>query len=179
MDRASISLLFLIFLTSCGYHMGTGGIFNNNSSISVPFVGGDRSGVMTSELVNAISSTGTLHYKNFGGDFQLLVTLLDYRDENIGYQYDRKKKRRTNTLISTETRRWVSADVELVDSCGEVVFGPARVVAHYDFDHDFYSSVNVFSLGQLTDIDAAGDAITAPLYRELAKKIINMIINVW
>ncbi|MFQ5729847.1 MAG: hypothetical protein ACE5GN_05765, partial [Waddliaceae bacterium] len=89
----------------------------------------------------------------------------------------------THSMIPTETRIKVLAEVTVRDSCsGEMVLGPAKIYASVDYDHDYYFSrdaVNVFSLGQLTDSDAAHDAVQSPLNRALAQKIVDYVIHSW
>ena len=71
----------------------------------------------------------------------------------------------------------------MIDSrSGCVVLGPSIIKAHVDFDHEFNSSrdaVNVFSLGQVTDIDGATDAAARPLNKVLAQKIVDYMANAW
>lgn len=57
-----------------------------------------------------------------------------------------------------------------------------RITADAEFDHTYYTTrdrINVFSLGQLSDIDAARDAAMVPLNRALAERIVDFVMNSW
>ena len=112
------------------------------------------------------------------------MIIIDYYLENVGFRYDRKRDDRlSHSMSPTETRVKVLAEVAVQDCCsGETVLGPARIYASVDFDHDYYYSrdgINVFSLGQVTDFDAAHDAVQSPLNRVLAQKIVDYVIHSW
>jgi len=174
----------LLFLTSCGYRFGSGELSSNYRTVTVPFVLGDLDGSFTSALIHQLSLSGEFEYVREGGSLVLKVNLTDFRDENIGFRYDRKKRGDlTKSVIPTETRITAFAEVSLVEACtGKVVLGPAKIMASVDFDHDYYSSrngVNIFSLGQLGDIDAAHEAVNTPLYRALAQKLVDYVCQSW
>ncbi|NGX58608.1 MAG: hypothetical protein K940chlam3_01515 [Chlamydiae bacterium] len=177
-------LILLFFLPSCGYRLGYNEISDKYHTVFVPFAEGDATGAFTSELIHTLSASGAYTYDPCHPDAILCVTLIEYYDENIGFRYDRDKEGDvTETLVPAETRRFVTAEIKLVDACrGCVVLGPSRIRAHADFDHEFNSSrdaVNVFSLGQVTEIDGAIDAVAKPLNRALARKIVDYISNAW
>lgn len=181
MNKLGKFCLFLLCLTlfSCGYRFGQGELSSLYRSISVPYVQGDIDGRFTAALIKAISVSGEFVYKE-QGDLTLEVEIIDFRDENIGFRYDKNREGRlTKSIIPTETRLTVIALVRLKETfSGKLVLGPAHLSASVDFDHDYYSSrkgVNVFSLGQLTDFDAARDAVYRPLNSLLAKKIVDYI----
>ena len=75
------------------------------------------------------------------------------------------------------------AEVSLIDAASDCyVVGPIVITAEVEFDHDYNSSpdgVNVFSLGQLTDLDEARDAADDPLNRQLAQNIIDYLVHLW
>lgn len=176
-----IFILAHIFICAgCGYRFVQDGPPGYQRTISVPYVIGDLDGELTSSIIKEISVSGFFRYKNESGNMILLVEIVDSRDDNIGFRYDRKKDNDLkNSIIPDETRMIVSVDVSVVDSAsGEVLFAPVRLTADIEFDHYFYSShegVNVFSLGQYTDIDAAQDAAQRPLNRRLARKIVDYL----
>lgn len=176
------AILFL-FLTSCGYHIGPSGILSPYTTISIPYVKNDQDGRMTAALIKVISAETGLQYEKFGGDLTLIVEMLEFENENIGYRYDLKDNgRRRHSVIPTETRLIVVAQVTLIDSCsGKPIVGPAKITATVDFDHEYEKTrngINVFSLGQLTDYDEAYDAAFQPLYHVLAQKISDFIMNI-
>lgn len=181
--RISWMIALLIICSSCGYKVDSLGQSVRCRSVSVPYVEGDWDGSLTSALIKHLCRSG-IEYRNQGGDLQLLVRLIEVDDENIGFRYDRHRDGKLKkSIIPVETRMIAWADVSLVDFItSEVVLGPERISASIDFDHDYYSSrdgVNVFSLGQLIDYDAAYDAAERPLYDKLAQKIVDFINDSW
>jgi hypothetical protein len=131
-----------------------------------------------------MSESGALRYVSSEGDLTLTIKLIEFRDENIGFRYDRKKLGELKkAIIPTETRLHVIAEITVTETCsGKILRGPIRIATNVDFDHDFYSSyngINVFSLGQLNDYDAAHDAVIDPLNRQLAEKIVDYVIQSW
>jgi hypothetical protein len=187
-SRFSFFILALIFsgffLTGCHYHFGYGDLVSCYKTISVPYAEGDKEGKLTAEVIKKISSTGALQFVTYGGDLTLKIKLLEYSDENIGFRYDRHKNGRLKkTLIPTETRISAAAEITLIErATKQIVRGPTLIAASVEFDHDFYSSrnaVNIFSLGQLSDIDASHETAMQPLNKELASKIADYILNSW
>lgn len=181
MLRAVFACLVASICTSCaGYHWGQGSIVSKYQTISVPYVEGDWDGSLTSAIIQQVSQSGILKYRKQGADLILQVKVIDYSDENIGFRYDRKKDGKLSSrIIPDETRIWVLVEVAIIDAgCGTTFLGPVQLYADVEFDHDYYDSrngVNVFSLGQLTDIEAARDAAQRPLNRCLAQKIVDYI----
>lgn len=176
--------LFLLFsAASCGYTFGPGQVLIPNGTISIPYVQGDPDGALTAALINAVSRSGVYQYSECNAAARLEVKLLELRDQNIGFRYDRNQEGELlSTIIPTETRLCVLAEMVLIDTqTGCPLVGPAKVSTSTEFDHTFYStrnSVNVFSLGQLTDIDAAREAAQCdPLYQSLAQMIVDYIVN--
>lgn len=97
---------------------------------------------------------------------------------------DEKLREKLNhSIIPIETRAYITAEVCVVDNCtGSTLLGPVRLLASVDFDHEYYYSpnqINSFSLGQLTDIETARDAVQRPLYNALAEKITAYIVHSW
>lgn len=179
-----LCFLYLFFLSSCGYQFGSG-TQAPVRTLSVPYVIGDTDGSLTASLINYLSRSGVFEYRQSDGAGILKVKLLDFRDENIGFRYDRNQNGRlTKSIIPTETRLSGLAEVVVVDACsGCILLGPTVISTSVEFDHEYYSSrdgINVFSLGQLTDIDEARDAAQSePLNQELARMIVDYLINSW
>jgi len=153
-------------------------------TISVPYVEGDEDGSLTAVLIREINASGLFVYQNTGGALTLKVTIVDYEDSHIGFQYDQKKDGEfKNLLIPNETRTTLLTEVILIETAsGKIALGPARIAASVTFDHDYYATrhrINVFSLGQLTDIDTAQEAAIKPLHRHIAKKIVDYIGVDW
>jgi hypothetical protein len=146
----------------------------------VPFVEGDDEGKLTSYLVREISRSGGGKYVTTQGELTLKVTLLSLKNRTIGYRYDQKTcDSLAKTVIPTEIRKTVSATVSLLRQ-DQMILGPVVIEASYDYDFDYCqvkNEVNVFSLGQLVDIDTAGQSALDPLYKRLAEKITTFILT--
>lgn len=174
----------MLFSCSC-YQFGQGGtLATQYSTISVPYVEGDLDGSMTASIINELVRSGPFQFRQTDADLVLKVKVTDLRDENIGFRYDRKKKGKlTHSIIPTETRLTAYSEVVVENArTGCLVLGPVCVRACVDFDHDYYSNrdgVNIFSLGQLNDVDAAYDAAQKPLNQALARKIVDYLCNSW
>lgn len=180
-----ILLFFLgLHLQSCGYRFGLGEIPAKYHSISIPYVIEDKTGRLTAALIKEVCLSGAFEYKPSQGDITLRVEVVDISKLNVGFRYDRSKKgKREHDLIPTETRITAIAEVSVTESCsGRTILGPVRISAYTEFDHDYYfgsDSINEFSLGQLTDYDAAYDSVQTPLNVALSKKIVDYVINSW
>lgn len=180
----SILTLLCLSLTGCGYHFGTGGVIQSYRTISVPYVEGDWDGTITTTIVKQLTQYGRLVYRDRGGSLILKVRIIDFYDDNIGFRYDIKKSGKPRkALIPDETRTTVVAEVTVVEAAsGCVLLGPVQLSAETEYDHDYYSNrdaINVFSLGQLTDIDEAYDAAQKPLNQRLAEKIVDYVNDKW
>ena len=177
--------LFSVFLlSSCGYQWGEGDLMREYATISVPFVKGDLQGALTRSVINEIATQTSLAYVNSGADLELIMTLKQIDEQNIGFRYDQNKHReRVDYIIPDETRLLAFVEVTLIDrSQGTPIIGPVLLADTYDFDHDYYSSqgrINERSLGQLTNYDEAYDAALIPLYQNLARKVVDYLKNAW
>lgn len=172
------------FLMSCQYQFGHGELSQHYTTISVPYAEGDQKGELTTEVIKKLSTSGAFRYVNGNSDLILTIKFVDVRDENIGFRYDRKKSGKIKkSILPTETRVIALVEVAVIDArTGEMVRGPTRIRASTDFDHSYYTSrhaVNIFSIGQLNDIDAARDAAMHPLNQHLAERIVDYVINSW
>jgi hypothetical protein len=190
-------IISLFILSGCGYQLnqtananieGQPQLFCDSlhqfHTITVPFVEGDKDGTITAAIVREIGLSTRFRYRSEGGSLQLKIKIIDLRDENIGFRYDRKKEGKlTRYIIPAETRMFAIADVWVVESASsKTILGPVRITSEVDFDHDYYSSrngINVFSLGQLSDFDSAEDAAYRPLSEALAQKIVGYVNNSW
>lgn len=177
-------ICLIAIFPSCGYQFGQGRLPSLYTSITVPYVEGDKDGFFTAELIKQLSLSGGFEYHRDCGALILKVVIIDFREENIDFRYDRNHEGRlTKSIIPTETRLTSIAEVVVIESAsGKPILGPVRIAANVDFDHDYYSSrdgVNIFSLGQLSDYDEARDAAMTPLNRALAQKIVNYICDSW
>jgi len=180
--RLLVFFAFLPLLFGCGYRLGQGDSLLSGRSISIPYVQGDYDGNLTAAVIKELTSSSDVRYQNELADLLLKIEVVDYDEENIGFRYDRTRHDRIKKyIIPVETRASLAARVELWEPCsGNLMLGPVIIKASIDFDHDYYSSrhgVNIFSLGQLTDIDTAEDTVRKPLNDLLAEKIADYLIN--
>lgn len=176
------SIIFL--LSGCGYRFaGEEGLTDSYKTFSVPYAEGDQQGELTGEVIRLISERSSLRYVECGSDLVVKIKLMDLINQDIGYRYARKRGGPLkHYLIPTETRLKINAEVVVETRDGNVVRGPVLIHSSTDFDHTFYTSrkqENIFSLGQLNDIDAAREAAMHPLNVTLASKIVDYLINSW
>jgi len=181
-----LSLIACLFLVGCGYQLGQGsaGLPDRYSTISVPYVKDDQDGTLTSTIIKEIVRSGSFEYKCCGGALVLNVKQMELKEDDIGFRYDRKKRGALiKDMIPTETRIKILVEVSITEAVSNtIVLGPALLSASVDYDHDYYSSrgrVNIFSLGQLSDLEAAYDAVQVPLNRAIAEKIVDYISQSW
>ena len=177
-------VLASLAMTGCCYQFGHGEFFEKYQTVSIPYAEADKRGELTAEVIKKISHSGGLQYVNQGGDLILKIRRIQGCEENLDFRYDRRKTGRLKrSLIPTQTRAHASAEVCLVDALtGKTVRGPLCVNVSVEFDHTYYATwneVNVFSLGQLNDIDAARDAVMRPLNQALAERIVDDLLNGW
>lgn len=174
-----------LLLSCCGYHFhDNSGLSSRYASISVPYVDGDLDGSLTAAIIKEFARAGNFEYRRTGGALVLKVSLIDNRDDNIGFRYDRKKDgERRKSIIPTETRRTTFVQVSVQDvASNTIVLGPAQLSASVAFDHDYEyarDEVNVFSLGQLSDFNQAVEAAQTPLNQVLARKIVDYVSHSW
>ena len=178
-----ISFLFICLIcVSCGYRFGQGTSLTQGRTISVPYIEGDQDGDLTAALIKECVTSGGLRYARERGDLILKVKILTFRDENIGFRYDRKKSGKLDdSLLPSEVRLSALAEVVVLNGSNcKIILGPARINASVDFDYcTTCEGVNVFSLGQLSDLEAARNAAMEPLNRTLAQRIVDYLTNSW
>ncbi|KAF3361577.1 hypothetical protein PHSC3_001953 [Chlamydiales bacterium STE3] len=178
-----VFLCLVSLLPGCGYRLGLGNSILRGKTLSIPYIEGDLDGSLTEAVINAVSSCLDVAYTNGNGEIILKIAIIDGYEKHIGFRYDRKRSGKIKkSIIPIETRATLIACLELFDFNGCKLMGPVNIKASVDFDHDYYSShngVNLFSLGQLSDIDSAEDAVRKPLHRALAEKIADFLNNAW
>ena len=176
-----LGCLLLLILSACGYRFGQGELLNSYQTVSIPYIIGDTYGEFTAAVIKKVSETTNLSYVNDGGDLILQIKILEIKDENVGFRYERNKKGQLiHYIIPTETRLLALGEIQMVDAeTGSIVTGPYQFSANIVFDHDYYSSrnaINIFSLGQLIDYDAAYDAALRPLSQAFADKVADILL---
>lgn len=152
----------------------------DDRTITLPYVEGDLEGYLTAEIVEQLSALSSFYYCRSGGAFILQVKICGVDQYNVGFEYDTDDAGiRTQRIVPNEGRLIAAAEVEVIDAVsGCVVLGPQRIIATVDFDYDPLSTENqlaIFSLGQFAQIDLAEDTAIIPLYRKLARKIVNYL----
>lgn len=173
-------ILILFLLAGCGYQFDN---YAPKKTVYVPFVEGDLQGEMTTKLIYLLNTSGKFIAGGPDSRYCLAVSLIGYKDQNVGFRYDRDSEGNmlNNTIIPAESRFSVLSEIILTDrTCNCTLLGPARISASLDFDHDWYSTwdgINVFSLGQITDYADAKDQVSSPLYQKLAQKIVDLLIQ--
>ena len=189
-------LLTSFLLTSCGYHVENDDDESVNvHTLEVPYFQGDKNGLLTDAVIQALVSSGNFNIVRTGGGLILEGKVVKDENENIGYQYDRDPTsgRRINRLIPNEGRREVSVEIALVNvHTQDIVKGPYVVTVFNDYDYvdsdslqdtsfitgsGSRSSVLFFSMGQLDSIDGAQSSSLPPIYRRLGIKIAEGLVN--
>lgn len=176
-------LSFSLFqFSACSWRLASSVDKKDTRSIAIPYVAGDSSGRLTNTLIEEVGKQTGLRFAGDGGELTLKVVLLDNTYDNIGFRFDPKKlHHHKKKLIPNETRQKDLAEVTVIDNAsGNTLLGPAYILSTYDYDHQNYTmnnDVNIFSLGQLSDIDTAIDALDIPRYNLLAKEIAEYLEN--
>ncbi len=190
-----IKFLLMLLLFGCGYHFeGSEQSTTSMTTISVPYIKGDREGQLNTEIVRALSASGQFDCVQSGGMWILEAAIVAESDDRIGFRYDRDPTsgHLRDNIVGTENRRTINVQISLIDGyTSEVVLGPQIVKAFADYDyvdsnsvrdltfigpHGAYEKVLDFSLGQLDSIEGAHDDSAALIYRILAQKIVDGII---
>lgn len=182
-------LLSLLLLSSCGYRYNESPLLSRYSSLSIPYVKGDREGELTNALIKEIALSTPLLYLSQGGELILEGEIVADHRETIGYRYDRKavSGKRVRRLVADERRREVVFRFSLRDrSSQEIIYGPVEVSAQTDYDFlntDSLQEVSFmngeggrentlfFSLGQLDSSEGASDGAKKPLYERVARRV--------
>ncbi|MBA2728133.1 MAG: hypothetical protein H0U49_08185 [Parachlamydiaceae bacterium] len=181
-------ICYLFVLTSCGYHVGQQNAFSEYKTISVPYVEGDLDGDLTAAIVQAIACSGSFEYRLKDGALLLVVKVINLADVNIGFRYDRHRNGElSKSIIPDETRLTLIVEFSLLEAAsGRLLDGPYQLAADVDVDHDYNgnngpsdSNVNEYSLGQLSNADAAFEAAKRPLNRTIARKIRDYLSHSW
>lgn len=181
-------LFFFLFLSSCGYHLDK---VAEPLSIDVPYIEGDKDGLLTHELIYQMSNNGFFEYHK-NSNYVLQVNILDIVNDQIGYRKDRDPDGNLRkNLVATENRLTISAQVTLVSTLdNSVLYGPKIFTAFEDFDYVDQDTIDdlsfidkqgnretvlAFSLGQMESIGCAQDVALKPLYKKLSLAIVSAI----
>jgi outer membrane lipopolysaccharide assembly protein LptE/RlpB len=189
-----VCILCLLALVGCGYHFEDAKAVGGPVTISVPYIKGDPDGMLGSEIVRALSTSGQFDCVQTGGMVILEAVITADGDDRIGFRFDRDPTTGVlrDNIVGTENRLTVSATVKLVDAhTNEILIGPQIVKAYADYDYvdsnsirdlTFFTPSGVpqkvldFSLGQLDSVEGAHDDAFAVIFRHLAQKIVDGLI---
>ena len=172
----AVFFIILLCCTSCGWRVADTYSKNNAHTLSIPYAYGDDNGLLTAEVIAQVQKETAFSYVREGGEYTLYVTLLDAKNQSIGFRYDPEKlKNGKKRIIPDEVRRELLAKVSVVHAASnQEVLGPEFIIGSTEFDHRYYNlshDINNYSLGQLTDIDTTYDVVDVPLQRDLAIQI--------
>lgn len=191
------ALISLSLLTSCGYRWQPDYPEGGRPTVTVPYVIGDEEGLLTAEVIGALSSSGLADVLHSGGDYRLQISILASSNENVGYRRDPQKvdHKKMRNLLASEGRKGMTIEATLFKgSTDEIASGPYKIEASavYDYvdgdsaqDLTFIDpagtlvTVLPFSLGQLESNESAQEAAAKPLHRHLAQKIVDAISSAW
>jgi hypothetical protein len=146
---------------------------------------------LTKSLIEELTSSGKIEYRNNGADFILKVTVLSIEETQIDYIHDREPSGRAKkNIMPTGNQINLKALVSLVSSnTGKEILKPKEVKASIDYDYVKQDSVQdlsfisggirrtvlAFSLGQLETKGAAQKAAKKAIYKKLSKVIVSFI----
>jgi hypothetical protein len=182
--------LFLLILNSCGYKLAC------NKTICIPFVFDDCYGNFTNEIIKVVSKSNCLSYSNYRADYTLKIKVVNLNHETVGFRKDQEKDFTIkNNIIASEGRLTATVCISILDNktC-KLCFGPKEVTSYVDYDYvdenslqdlSFINQSNQritvldFSIGQLESEESARNAAKEPLFKELSKKIIDVISIQW
>lgn len=183
----NLKLLSLLSLSSCGYSTYQP---DDKTTISIPYIQGDREGQLTAELTRQLTASGLYEIVSSQGDLVLHVSLIGDQNDIVGFRYDRSEEsgKLEKNLMATENRRLLSATVT-VSQLGKdaPLTGPFTITGSGEYDYIDVSTLRElafvsssgklekaidFSLGQLDSVEGAQDAVLTPAYSQLAKKIV-------
>lgn len=175
-----ILLITVLFLSSCGYRVGLGDHLSHNATVSVPYVCEDQTGFFTAELIHALEVDSYLRYSSCNADYELGVSLGCINVELIGFRYEQTYEGVLGKrLVASEAQMAISATVTLKKAGSHcLIVGPFCVSEVISLDYEPETSpqnLAPFSMGQLDFEGAASDAAKVPLYRKLAKKIVDYL----
>jgi hypothetical protein len=168
-------IIIVVSCASCGWRLAHSVSSQQPMHIAIPYAKGDSTGEFSNRLIAAVSSQPGFVVDD-SGQYQLSVNLLDSREERIGYRYDpRRLHEGRKKIVPNENRGKQLVEVSIIDTHSQkVVRGPVYILGSAEYDHQENSidnDINDFSLGQLSDINAAQDVTYIPLYRDLVLKI--------
>ena len=192
MVRQWFYVLTAIVLSSCGYRYTSEDAVVPAATIrvTVPYISGDVEAIFNNELVYQLSASGHFVCVPANGDYILQTTIVSDTQSRIGFRYDTDNVRGSleKNLLGVEDRRSVKAEIVLIEAgSGKIVIGPVEVFSDVDYDYTdpgsprdlLYNSSSImqFSLGQLDSYEGAFDSSSRNVFRKLAEKITEGLIQ--
>jgi hypothetical protein len=186
----NLKLLSLLSLSSCGYSSYQA---DDKTTISIPYIPGDREGQLTAELTRQLTTSGLYEIVSNQGDLVLAVSLVGDQNDIVGFRYDRSEEsgKLEKNLMATENRRLLSAIVTVAHAGKDTpLIGPITIKGSGEYDYIDVSTLRElafvsssgklekaidFSLGQLDSVEGAQDAVLTPAYAQLARKIVSVL----
>lgn len=188
-----IPFLLILILAACGYRVEGDDSSQGTTSVSIPYIKGDRDGLLINALAESLSSSSLFQYTYSGGHCILEASIIADGDDRVGFRYDRNPTtgELRDNIVGTENRRTLAVEIKLLEAHSDkVLFGPEtiRVEAEYDYVDDnsiydlvFYGNgspqtVLNFSMGQLDSFKGGHDDTHALLYNRAAEKIVSRLV---
>lgn len=197
LDKIVVCLLMLFSLTGCGYRWHYDYPEGVRPTVNVPLIYKDEDAGLTSEIISCLNSSGVIQVVPRNGDYRMDVKIVSQHHDQIGYRRDPQiiRGQVTSNLVASEERQTLEVTVTLFHrQTEEIAYGPYSLSASADYDYvdgDSYEDLTFtkpnqvrvevlpFSLGQLESVEAAREAASSPLFRQLAKKIVDVISSEW
>jgi hypothetical protein len=163
--------------------------------VTVPYIPGDANATFNNELVYQLGASGHFVCVPSDGDYILQAAIISDTQSRIGFRYDRDNVSGSleKNLLGVEDRRAVKAEISFIEAgSGKVVIGPLEVSSDVDYDYTdpgsprdlLYTpssgasvSVMQFSLGQLDSYEGAYDSTSREVFRKLAEKITEGLVQ--
>lgn len=181
----SVSIILVLSLSSCGYKsLAQHHALSSYSTISIPYVDGDRDGELTSILTQTLVSAGGFKYQTDDGDLVLKVKILDKKVEDVGYdRFYGSNGQLTRSITPNERRLSLLVEITVIDGCTQtVLLGPEKLSTSvkYDFDPEFSEDNLVsYSLAQYNFSESAERMAFVPLNQQIAQIVTNYLLNSW
>jgi hypothetical protein len=178
--------LLILLCCSCGYKLSS-----YPPALSLDFIEKDHDGMLIAEITKQLANKGIKY--NDKSDLKLIVKITGKTTNDIGYMHDREENGKPKkNILPSEAREKISAEVMIKNiSSDKIILGPLLVNASCDFDFIqqdvkrelVFTDINnipqetlKFSLGQLEAKESAEQAAQRPLYQNLAKNIVDVIM---
>ncbi|MCH9632325.1 MAG: hypothetical protein S4CHLAM6_06570 [Chlamydiae bacterium] len=182
----SVPLLAIVFFCQgCGYRSTAyHNALSSYKTITVPYVEGDAEGQITSQVIQSLSQSGAWKYQTFDAELILKVKILGTKAEDVGYnRFFGSDNQVERWMVPNERLLSILSEVTVIDmKTQKVVLGPKKLSTSvkFDFDPEFNEDNLVgFSLAQYNFVENAQRSAHKPLNEDIAKTIVDYLINCW